>query len=172
MPALSKHGGGEEDTERPECVHSSAIQTDLKPTGAGAFSPQLCFSLVGPLPLLPPMNLFHCKSASLFSYLFLYLFLQSVFHIRLTDPVFLSGTQTLREAEAKSKADVCSCHKDYCVQKGSTQGHNTRPPLLMFAAFLYFRAQQMTMVRNLESVFFMMKRFHETDTVARSYYSN
>lgn len=90
MPALSKHGGGEEDRERPECVHSSAIQTDLKPTGAGAFSPQLCFSLVGPLPLLPPpeLNPIHCKSASLFSYLFLYL-----------DPVFLRGTQTLREAE-------------------------------------------------------------------------
>lgn len=82
MAALSKHGGGEEDRERPECVHSSAIQTDLKPTGAGAFSPQLCFSLVGPLPLTPPpppriypiVNLPHCfpisSSTSFLSFTF------------------------------------------------------------------------------------------------------
>lgn len=150
MPALSKQGRGEEDRERPECVHSSAIQTDLKPTGTGAFSPQLCFSLADPLPLPPPMNLFHCKSTSLFSYLFLYFFLPSVFHIRLTGPVFPSGTQTLREAESKSKADVRSCHNDCCVKRGSTQQYNTRPPLLMFAACLYFRTQTMTMVRKLE----------------------
>lgn len=43
----------------------------------------------------------------------------------------------------------------------------------MFTAFLYFRALwTMTLVRKLESVFFPMNRFQETDTVARSYYGN
>ena len=46
MAALSKHRGGEGDRERPECVHSLAIQTDLKPTATAAFSLQLRSSLI------------------------------------------------------------------------------------------------------------------------------
>lgn len=73
MPALSKHGGGEEDRERPECVHSSAIQTELKPTGAGAFSTTALLLSRRPSPLCspptpqkPPRIYSSVKSASLF----------------------------------------------------------------------------------------------------------
>lgn len=73
MAALSKHRGGDKDRERPECVHSPAIQTGLKPTGAEAFS-QLRFSLVGPLPPteLPFVNLPHCFPISSSTFIFFF----------------------------------------------------------------------------------------------------
>lgn len=124
MAALSKHRGGEEDRERPECVHSSAIQTDLKPTGAGAFSPQPCFSLVGPLPPTPP-PLPLCKSASLFSYLFLYHFLPSVFHSRLTGPG-LPQWDTNNEGKLNRRPTCAHAAMPACAQKGCAQWHKNR----------------------------------------------
>lgn len=104
MPALSKHRGGEEDTERPECVRSLAIQTDLKPTGSGALSPKLCYCHRPSRSSPPPhpgiysfVNLSHCVFLSLSLPLFC-----PVFHIHLTAMVFLSGKwerKVLRNAQ-------------------------------------------------------------------------
>lgn len=173
MPALSKQGGGEEDRERPECVHSSAIQTSLKPTGAGALSPQLCFSLV--VPLLPPQNLFHCKSDALFPISTSHSFCPLSLTFTLSTRALLSGTQTPREVGLK--AEGCSCHNDSCVLRGPTQQQPSKHLLPCLTeglkeAAAWLQLIRLTMRRTLKSVFSRVNSFHEPDTVTRSYHSN
>lgn len=96
MPALSKHGGGEEARMCTQRCYSDSTKTNRR------------WSLFtrGPSPAAPTPhththNLFHCKCMSLFLYFVLYRFLPSLFHIHPTtlNVVFLSGTQTPGEVD-------------------------------------------------------------------------
>lgn len=86
-------------------MHSSAIQTELKPTGAGAFSPatlppcRLCLivflSLPPPLPVPAPLSLLVSPPGG--------------------DPLFLGGTQVEREERTRRREGM----RVKVAQKGS-----------------------------------------------------